>query len=245
MTLNLAHRGFSGKYPENTMIAFQKAYEVGADGIELDAQLTKDGTIVIFHDDTLERLTSGKGQLTEWTLEELKSLSINSKGQKGLAEQKIPTLKEYFEWAQDKNLLTNIELKTVNGNDIGLEKKVLKMIEEYGLEKQIIISSFHKENMIRVKKINATIQTGLLTSKCTKQIIQKAKEIGMDYIHPNALSLNEELIEYVNNYDLKINAWTINEKLDLEKAVEVEINAIITDFPDRLKTIQDKGCVEM
>ncbi|GEL67038.1 glycerophosphodiester phosphodiesterase [Marinilactibacillus psychrotolerans] len=241
----MAHRGFSGKYPENTMIAFRKAYEVGADGIELDAQLTKDGTIVIFHDDTLERLTSDKGQLTEWTLDELKSLSINSKDQEGLAEQKIPTLKEYFEWMQDKNLLTNIELKTVNGNDIGLEKKVLKMIEEYGLEKQIIISSFHKENMIRVKKFNATIQTGLLTSKCTKQIIQKAKEIGMDYIHPNALSLNEELIEYADYYDLKINTWTINEKLDLEKAINVGINAIITDFPDRLKEIQDKGYVEM
>ncbi|WP_413527433.1 glycerophosphodiester phosphodiesterase [Marinilactibacillus psychrotolerans] len=241
----MAHRGFSGKYPENTMIAFRKAYEVGADGIELDAQLTKDGTIVIFHDDTLERLTSDKGQLTEWTLDELKSLSINSKDQEGLAEQKIPTLKEYFEWMQDKNLLTNIELKTVNGNDIGLEKKVLKLIEEYGLEKQIIISSFHKENMIRVKKFNATIQTGLLTSKCTKQIIQKAKEIGMDYIHPNALSLNEELIEYADYYDLKINTWTINEKLDLEKAINVGINAIITDFPDRLKEIQDKGYVEM
>ena len=70
MTLNLAHRGFSGKYPENTMIAFQKAFEVGADGIELDVQLTNDGTVVIFHDDTLERLTSSKGQLTNYTLEE-------------------------------------------------------------------------------------------------------------------------------------------------------------------------------
>lgn len=239
-TLNLAHRGFSGQYPENTMIAFEKAYEAGADGIELDVQLTNDGEVVIFHDETLERLTNGEGHLTDHTLDELKMLSITCQMQAGLPEQTIPTLKEYFEWVQDKSILTNIEIKTVNSDDIGLEKKVLDLIEAYNIEEQIIISSFHRGNMVRVKRLNSTIQTGLLVAGCNERIVQMTSEIGMDYLHPHALCLDEELVKFANSHDLKINAWTVNEKMDLEKAEKAGIHAIITDFPNRLKKIQEK-----
>ncbi|WP_080145861.1 glycerophosphodiester phosphodiesterase [Marinilactibacillus piezotolerans] len=239
-TLNLAHRGFSGQYPENTMIAFEKAYETGADGIELDAQLTKDGEVVLFHDETLERLTNGKGHLTDHTLNELKAYSINCQIQAGLPEQKIPTLREYFDWVQDKNFVTNIELKTATSENIGLEEKVLDLIEDYHLEDQIIISSFHRGNMVRVKRLNPNIQTGLLVAGCNERIIQTTKELGMDYIHPHALCLDEELVEVANSYNLKINTWTVNEKADLEKAEKAGINAIITDFPNRLRKIQEK-----
>lgn len=108
-----AHRGFSGYYPENTMLAFQKvAEETVADGIELDIQLTKDGEIVIMHDEMLDRTTNGSGWLKDHTLEELKMLSVGVNVKGFFPRQTIPTLREYFTWLKTTKLITNIELKT-------------------------------------------------------------------------------------------------------------------------------------
>ncbi len=95
-TLNLAHRGFSSQYPENTMIAFEQAYQAGADGLELDVQLTRDGEVVIFHDKMIDRMTNGSGTLSDLTLRDIKWVSIDGLMQDGLPRQKIPTLEEYL-----------------------------------------------------------------------------------------------------------------------------------------------------
>lgn len=239
-SLNLAHRGFSSQYPENTMIAFEQAYQVGADGLELDVQLTKDGEVVIFHDKMLERMTNGSGTLSELTLKEIKRFSIDGLMQDGLPRQTIPTLKDYLEWVHDKEFVTNIELKTPTGEDIGLESKVLDLVFDYGVEERVILSSFHRHNMARVKKQCPSIQTGLLVPGCNKHILEVTKALGMDYIHPHALSLDETLIEHASDYELGINTWTVNELSDLEKVSIDGIHAVITDFPDRLKLVQSK-----
>lgn len=239
-TLNLAHRGFSSQFPENTMIAFEQAYQIGADGLELDVQLTRDGEVVIFHDKMIDRMTNGSGTLSELTLKDVQSVSIDGLMQDELPRQKIPTLKEYLSWVHDKDFLTNIELKTLTGEDIGLESKVLKLIFEYGVEERVIISSFHRQNMARVKKQSPSIQTGLLVPGCNDHILKLTKELGMDYIHPHALSLDETLIEQAHHFELGINTWTVNELADLEKVANEGIHAVITDFPDLLKQVQDK-----
>ena len=109
--INFAHRGFKGKYPENTMLAFNKAIEAGADGIEFDVHLSKDGEIVIIHDETLERTTDGSGLVGEKTLAQLKKLNA-SKDYTDYQVQRILTLREYFDFAKDYDIITNIELKT-------------------------------------------------------------------------------------------------------------------------------------
>ena len=109
---NFAHRGFSGKYPENTMLAFQKAFETGADGIELDVQLTKDGEVVIIHDETVDRTTDGTGYVRDYPLEVLQKLDASYLYKKEVGFWPIPTLREYCEWVCEKDLVTNIELKT-------------------------------------------------------------------------------------------------------------------------------------
>ena len=119
-----AHRGFSGYYPENTMLAFQKvAEETVADGIELDIQLTKDGEIVIMHDEMLDRTTNGSGWLKDHTLEELKMLSVGVNVKGFFPRQTIPTLREYFTWLKTTKLITNIELKTSYFEYEGIEEK--------------------------------------------------------------------------------------------------------------------------
>ena len=120
--LNIAHRGFKGKYPENTMLAFEKAIEAGADGIEFDLHLSKDGELVIIHDESLERTTDGKSLVCEKTLEELQKLNA-SKLYPGCEIQRIPTLREYFEFAKDKQKITKIGLKNSSIDYEGIEEK--------------------------------------------------------------------------------------------------------------------------
>ena len=136
--LNIAHRGFSGKYPENTLLAFQKGIEAGADGFEFDTHLTKDGEIVIIHDERLDRTTNAQGFVKDYTLEELRKVDA-SKPFPECGFCGIPTLREYFELIRGRNLLTNIELKNGIFWYEGMEEKVIAMIREYGLEERVIL----------------------------------------------------------------------------------------------------------
>ena len=128
MTKYFGHRGYSGKYPENTMLAFQKAMEAGAEGIELDVQFSKDGKLVVIHDETLDRTTTGKGLVRDYTLDELKALDASYiyKGQYGVNQ--IPTLCEVLDYMSDKDAFTNIELKTGVYEYEGIEEAVLECI---------------------------------------------------------------------------------------------------------------------
>ena len=126
MIKNFAHRGFSGKYHENTLLAFEKAVEAGADGIELDVQLTKDGEVVIIHDETIDRTTDGKGFVADYTYDELKKIDASYIYKNHYGFNKIPTLKEYFTLIKDTKIITNIELKTGINEYLGIEKKFLK-----------------------------------------------------------------------------------------------------------------------
>ena len=129
-----AHRGYSGKYPENTMLAFREAEKVGADGIELDVQLTKDGQIVIIHDETLNRTTNGKGYVKDYTLAELKALDASVIKGTEFSPQRIPTLEEYCDWVKGTGLVTNVELKSSIVYYPELEEKTAEMIKAFGLE---------------------------------------------------------------------------------------------------------------
>ena len=134
--LNIAHRGYSGKFDENTMIAFRKAIEYKADGIETDVQLSKDNVPVIIHDETLDRTTDGTGYVKDYTLAELKRFRTKS-------GEEIPTLEELLELVADSNLeVLNLELKNSIFPYEGLEEKVLDMIDKYNLKEKIIIFKF-------------------------------------------------------------------------------------------------------
>ena len=162
MTMIFAHRGFSGYYPENTMLAFQKVVEeTVADGIEMDVQLTKDGEVVIMHDETLDRTTNGTGNLRDYTLAELKMLSVGVNVKGILPRQTIPTLREYLAWMKTTNLITNIELKTSIFEYDGIEEKLLALVREFGLEDRIIYSSFNHYTVKRIKELAPDAKCGL------------------------------------------------------------------------------------
>ena len=163
MTKNFAQRGYSGKYPANTMLAFRKALEAGADGIELDVQLTKDGVPVIIHDELVDRTTNGKGLVKDMDFTTLRQLDASYiyTGQYGV--NPVPTFREYCEFVRDLPITTNIELKTGVFEYPGIEEKIRDMIQEFHLEDKVILSSFNHFTILRMQKIAPQLKYGFLT----------------------------------------------------------------------------------
>ena len=153
MALNFGHRGFSGRYPENTMLAFEKAIEAGCDGIELDVHLSSDGELVIIHDERVDRTADGSGYVGKMTLKELRNLDVSAsfRGQYGV--NRIPTLEEYLALAKETGIITNIELKTGVYTYPGIEEKTLAMIDDFGMRDKIIISSFNHYSVKRMQAL--------------------------------------------------------------------------------------------
>ncbi|MBR8700544.1 Glycerophosphodiester phosphodiesterase [Fusobacterium sp. DD29] len=237
MTKNFAHRGFSGKYPENTMLAFEKAIAEGVDGIELDVQLTKDGEVVIIHDETIDRTTNGKGYVVEYTYEELSKFDASYIYTGKMGFNKIPTLREYFELVKDLDIVTNIELKTGINEYLGIEEKVWDMIKEFGLQDRIIISSFNHFSVMRMKKLAPEMKYGFLSEDWIIDAGKYTHSHGVQCYHPRFNNLIPEVIDELKSYGLEINTWTVNKEEDMRYLISHGIDAIIGNYPDLAKKI--------
>lgn len=232
-----AHRGYSGKYPENTMIAFKKALECGVDGIELDVQLTKDGEVVIIHDETIDRTTTGKGFVVDYTYEELEKFDASFKF-KDLGFNKIPTLREYFQLVKDYDIVTNVELKTGINEYLGIEEKVWELIKEYNLEKKVIISSFNHFSVMRMKKIAPQLKYGFLSEDWIIDAGKYTHSHGVQCYHPRFNNLVPDVIKELKKYNLEINTWTVNLEEDMKYLYSNNIDVIITNYPELAQEIK-------
>lgn len=229
-----AHRGFSGYYPENTMLAFQKvAEETVADGIELDIQLTKDGEIVIMHDEMLDRTTNGSGWLKDHTLEELKMLSVGVNVKGFFPRQTIPTLREYFTWLKTTKLITNIELKTSYFEYEGIEEKLIAMVKEFGLEDQIWYSSFNHYTVARIKKLMPEAKCGLLTDTWLMKIGEYATSQGAASVNARTyFCAKEGVAADLHAHNIALQAWTPNDAEMMQELVDAGVDVLITNYPD-------------
>lgn len=234
-----AHRGYSGKYPENTMIAFKKALECGVDGIELDVQLTKDGEVVIIHDETIDRTTTGKGFVVDYTYEELEKFDASFKF-KDLGFNKIPTLREYFQLVKDYDIVTNVELKTGINEYLGIEEKVWELIKEYNLEKKVIISSFNHFSVMRMKKIAPQLKYGFLSEDWIIDAGKYTHSHGVQCYHPRFNNLVPDVIKELKKYNLEINTWTVNLEEDMRHLYSNNIDVIITNYPELAQEIKNR-----
>lgn len=236
--LNIAHRGLKGEYPENTMLAFKKAVEIGADGVEFDVHLTKDKELVIIHDEKLDRTTDMEGLVKDFTLRELKTANASKLF---LAyEEKIPTLEEYFDFIKEYDFLTNIEIKNSIIDYPGIEEKVYEMIKTYDLKDKIIISSFNHESLVRVKNIDENIKCGVLESSRLYKPWDYVKSLDCEYFHPLNFTVNDEVIEKFKENNIGINLWFGISDYDFSQYVKDGITGLITDFPNRVGEILKK-----
>lgn len=244
MVKNFAHRGFSGKYPENTRIAFEKAIEIpGCDGIENDVHLTKDGEVVIIHDEKLDRTCLNmKGFVRDYTLEELRRADLSYKFAGQVEPQHIMTLREYLELLKPTKLVTNIELKTGIFEYPGIEKKVFDLIKEYDMVDRIIISSFNHYSVKRMKKLCPEIKCGLLTDSWIYDAGKYVRENGFECYHPIFYNCTKEIVRGITAQGVEINCWTVNEPEDIRAMIDAGVTSIIGNFPDRAAEIIAKEC---
>lgn len=206
-------------------------------------QLSKDGVPVVIHDETLNRTTDGDGSITDYTLEELKSLDAGGWFAPLFSRAEIPTLEEVLSRYRSENLLINIELKNALVPYPGLEEKVLSCITSHHLEDRVIISSFNDDSLLRCRELKPAIRTGMLYLEELKEPWHKVKELGCYSAHPLFFYLQfPDIIEGYKNYNIPLYPWTVNDPEMMEMLVEAEIEAIITDYPQELtKIIESRG----
>lgn len=237
-SLNIAHRGFSGKYPENTMMAFNEAIKAGCDGIETDLQMTKDGVIVICHDETINRTTDGEGYIVEYNYEDLRKVDAGIRFGQEFINERIPNLDEFFELVKYKNLFINLELKNNIIKYKNLEEEVIKKIYEYKLERNVILSSFNHYSMVKVKEIDNKIKTGLLYCANLYKVHDYAIGLKADALHPfYGAVMEEKIVKEIKGRGIMINTYTVNEEAHMKALINLGVDGIITNYPDKLKAI--------
>jgi glycerophosphoryl diester phosphodiesterase len=219
--LKIGHRGARAYEPENTLRSFQKALELGVDAVEFDVRSTKDGTIVVIHDDKVDRTTNGKGLVKELTLKEIKQFNTAK-------DQKIPTLEETLDYV-DKKAKMLIELK-----ETGFEEELLKLVSQRGLEENVIIVSFLEEALRIVRELNDKVETGLIYSK-HKNPVKAALDLKANWLLPLYRFTHSADVKKAHENGLKVIVWTINTPEEAEEYAKKGVDGIASDKPDIFK----------
>ncbi len=231
---NFGHRGFSGLYPENTMLSFEKAYEAGADGIELDVHLSLDGEVMVIHDESLERTTGRRGCVYEYRRSELEGIDA-SVTHPGYGFCPVPSLEEYLSFAKDKDLVTNIEIKSIPVYYPGLEEKTLELVRRFGLEDRVLFSSFNWLSCRIIRELAPRMPTGLLVEGYRLHNIGAAVgRCGHAYYHPSFTLVDDKVVGDMHGNGVGINVWTVNEEEDIRRMADLGVDGIISNFPDRV-----------
>ncbi|QPC46812.1 glycerophosphodiester phosphodiesterase [Mangrovibacillus cuniculi] len=238
MTLIFAHRGAAGTYPENTMLAFEKALEVGADGIELDVQLSADGEVVVIHDETIDRTTNGSGEVRNFTLQELQSFQASYTFNVGNRFTPIPTLREVFQFLTTNRLVCNIELKNSVVEYFGLDRKVFELIQEFGLSDRVIISSFHHRSLMHMKQFAPQLEYSPLYGEPLFQPWDYVRMMGLSSVHPAYRTLDTFTVQKFAENNIAIRCYTVNAKKRIKQALIWGVEAIFTDYPERAITLK-------
>ncbi|ASN05352.1 glycerophosphodiester phosphodiesterase [Virgibacillus necropolis] len=236
----IAHRGASKLAPENTLPAFQLAYDLGADGIETDVQLTKDQVPILIHDERLKRTTNGFGYVKDYTYQELKQLDAGSWFSISYANTPLLSLEEFLIWIKDKPLCLNIELKNNKIDYKDLEKMVYTMLIDYQLLNRTTLSSFNPKSIKRMKKIDKRIDSAFLTSRRRKDLVAYAKSLGAHAIHVKYPLLSRKLVDRCNKEEIAIRIYTVNKALHIKRCFNLNCDGIFTDVPGKAINIARK-----
>ncbi|WP_227937924.1 glycerophosphodiester phosphodiesterase [Alkalihalobacillus deserti] len=233
-----AHRGFSSRYPENTMVAFQASVDIGADGIEFDVQLSKDLVPVVIHDLSLERTTTGKGLVRHFTVSELKGFSAGSWFSNEFKEERIPTLEEILIWAANHSLILNIEVKgNVFERDL-IIAAVSPLLKKYDLEDRIILSSFDHKFVHLIQKQDPFLETGVIVATALfqpEEYLRHANVLGYHFSH---VSLLEEEVKALIKKGFRLRPYTVNEIRSIRKFIEIGCDAIFTDEVEKALVVR-------
>ncbi len=237
----LAHRGASAYAPENTLAAINMAlFEMPCEGIEIDVHFSKDGKLVVIHDDTIDRTTDSKGNVKDYTYEELLRFNAFGKFRDKYPTEKIPTLDEVLELIKKSGKMINIEIK--NGSDFypGIEEAVIEKVFEYGLAKETLLSSFDHKAVKKCKEITKDIRTGLLCHKKVENPLEYGKKHNADAYNYRYICLTRKYVNELRSYGYEVNCYTPNAKIEINYMIHAGVDTIITNFPDRADMLMRK-----
>lgn len=240
--INFAHRGSSAICPENTMAAFAKGLEQGATGIETDVQMTKDGRLVLIHDESVARTTGAEGLVKDYTYDELAKLDAGSWFGADFQGERIPLLEELLELTKNHGTIVNIELKNGSIQYPELEKRVIETVRQYNMSEQIVISSFNHYSLVECKHIDPEIRTGLLYGEGLYKPWEYAKLAKADALHAYHRAVLPEWVEEAKQHGVVYHPWTVNDEEQMKTLIDAGVAGIITDYPDVLGgLLQIKG----
>jgi glycerophosphoryl diester phosphodiesterase len=234
-----AHRGFSKVAPENTMAAFNLAARAGADGVELDVQMTRDGVLVVIHDERLERTTDGGGWVKDYTWVEVKSLDAGSWFSPAYRGERVPSLREVLEWIRDTDMVVNIELKNSVVRYRGMEEKGVEEVERLGLERRVVFSSFNHESLRQLHLYRPQLELAALYDKPLFEPWNYALHLGVTGLHPHHSLVTEKMVTSCRAYGIRVRTYTVDHSNLMRRFLAVGVDAVITNLPDRLRRLRD------
>jgi glycerophosphoryl diester phosphodiesterase len=224
--LILGHRGASADAPENSIAAFLLARDQGAEGIELDVQLSADGWPVVMHDDDVARTTNGQGKVDRLKLAELKALAMDQ-------GQQVPTLAEVFE-ALGPNFLYNVELKDTGLRDNGLATAVAGCVRQFDFHKQVLVSSFNPLTARRAHRhLSPATGVGLIRSQKHMRAGHWLFAAAAD--HPHYSLVDADYMAWANAHKLRVYVWTVDDPVEARRLIELGVHGLITNKPGFLR----------
>lgn len=233
MFINYAHRGASQYAPENTMSAFRKAIELKATGIELDLQKTKDGKIVIFHDEKIDKLSNGTGRISDYTYEELLKFDFGIWFDKKYKGEKIVLFESFAKEFLPKDLTFAIELKVEN-----IERETIEIINKYSKHNNIYISSFNYKILDNMRKIDSNVKLSwLIKERINEDNIEKLLRIRGNQICPKADCISIEDIKLANDNGLGVRLWGVSNEDIMKKVYTLNTEGMTVNFPDKLNNL--------
>ena len=233
MAVVQAHRGASGYAPENTLASFRRAVRMGADGIECDIYMSKDGEYVVCHDPTIDRTSNASGEIGDWTLADLKKLDFGAKFAPEYKDERIPTLHEMLCVVHDMEPI-NIEIKSLGQNSPEEVDAFYNFLAEEHVIPRVLISCFNADLLGIIKKQHPDLRCGYLCwGENVAVSVEKAVSLHLDAIHPDWENTTKEIVDHAHKEGLIVNAWTCNSEEEIRKMLDIGCDGIITNYPDR------------
>lgn len=223
--VNYAHRGASEYAPENTMFAFKMGVDMGANGIETDIQLSKDGKPVLFHDRSIERVTGGTGSVSDYTYEELLTFRAKKNG----FEDVIPLLHDFLEEYAGKGLKLALELKQK-----GTAFPTALMVKEFGAESDVVITSFDYDELLQMRSAAPELECGFLAKTVDDDLLARMKADGMVELCPPADIITAEKVRAWKAQGFRVRAWGVKTEALMQQAYEAGVDGMTVNFPDKL-----------
>jgi glycerophosphoryl diester phosphodiesterase len=234
-----AHRGNSATAPENTLSAFEQAVKVGADGVELDVQLTRDGRVVVIHDETLDRTTNGAGWVKDHDWEALRRLDAGSWWDPRFSTERIPLLNDVLDLLSGTGLIVNIELKNGRVRYPGLEAAVLNCVDRFRMADRVILSSFHHPSLRVLRGMRPEISLAALVESGLYEPWVYARYAGVHALHPDWRAIDEATVKACRSVGIAVRPYTVDDPKMMQQFSEWGVDGIITNHPHQCREVLD------